>query len=221
MEDWTGTWPHSLHWKGPTYFYIFPFPDIDHPYSWTRGSRELRGWFVSSRDWPVHVWCQALSLLRLVAVTTGNIDYPANPTTGTQLWTASEGDPSSLLECQKRVVLACKVDELRPEQLLTVKLDLSAIITEGATLLCRLNPSERVSSNSLWSPASGRDAWSDSLPNSYHFFSFFFFFQSLTIFRSKLKTLQDGVRSTNWSWKRIPLETMFWVLNKLYRDEWE
>lgn len=88
----------------------------------------------------------------------------------TQSWTACEGEWSSLLQCQNGGILACNVDELRLEQALMVKLDLSAIIAEGAAPLRRLNPSERVSSNSLWSPTSGRDAWSDSLPMSYYFF---------------------------------------------------
>lgn len=179
MEEWIGMPPHIPHWKGPTCF-IFPRSHVS--IIATREPVEAvnyelaSGCLVSSRGWPVNVWRQASSLLRLVAATVRNIDYAANPATGTQSWTASEGESSSLLECQNRGVLACKVDELRPEQLLTVKLDLSAIITEGAALLCRLNPRERVSSNSLWSPASGRDAWSDSLLNSYDFFSFFFFF---------------------------------------------
>lgn len=163
MGQWMGTPHHMLYIES-----IIPPREPAEAVNYELAS----GWFVPSQGWSVNVWRQALSLLRLVAVTVGNIDRAANPATGTPSWTASEGEWSSLLECQNRDVLACKVDELRPEQLLTVKLDLSAIITKGAALLCRLNPSERVSSNSLWSPASGRDAWLDFLPNSFFFFFF-------------------------------------------------
>lgn len=42
MEDWAGTWPHILHWKGPTYFAysrspisIIPTRELLVNYSWT------------------------------------------------------------------------------------------------------------------------------------------------------------------------------------------
>lgn len=123
-----------------------------------------------------------------------------------------KGESSSLLECQNRGVLAWKVDELRPEQLLMVKLNLSAIITEGASQLCRLNPSECV--KFLVIPCQGAGRVVRFSPD----FLLFLFFLKLNLLCSKLKTLQDRVGLTNWGWSTIPLETTFRGIENLSRN---